>query len=63
MTQKSITYLHGPSFIEYVHKEQCQQDISIQGEDPSTQASTEKVKKKGRGETKCVEISNLEEKI
>ena len=41
-----------PSFIEDIHKEQCQQDISIQGEDPSTQASTEKVKKKGRGATK-----------
>ena len=52
-----------PSFIEYVHKEQCQQDISIQRENPSTQASTEKVKKKGRGETKCAEINNLEENI
>ena len=52
-----------PSYIEDVHKEQCQQDISIQGEYPSTQASTEKVKKKGRGATKCVEINNLEEKI
>ena len=50
-------------FIEYVHIEQCQQDISIQGEDPSTQASTKKVKKKGRGATKCAEINNLEEKI
>ena len=52
-----------PSFIEDVHKEQCQQDISIQGEDPSTQASTKKVKKKGRGATKCTEINNLEENI
>ena len=52
-----------PYFIEDVHKEQCQQDISIQGEDPSTQASTKKVKKKGRGATKCEEINNLEKKI
>ena len=52
-----------PYFIEYVHKEQCQQDISIQGEDPSTQALTEKFKKKGRGATKCAKINNLEENI
>ena len=52
-----------PSFIEDVHKEQCQQDISIQGEYPFTQALTEKVKKKGRRATKCAEINNMEEKI
>ena len=52
-----------PFFIEDVHKEQFQQDISIQGDDLSTQSSTEKFKKKGRRATKCAEINNLEEKI
>jgi hypothetical protein len=52
-----------PPSIEYVHKQACHQYISIEGDDPSTQASTEKVKKKCRGPTRCANINRLEENI
>ena len=37
-----------PSFIEYVPKEQCQKDISIQGEYPSTQKEVEQHEEQGK---------------
>ena len=30
-----------PSFIEYVHKQPCHMDNSVEGEDPSTQKEAE----------------------
>lgn len=53
-----------PYSIEDVGKQSCHQDISMERDDPSTQASTEKVKKKCRGPTRCENrIHILEEKI
>ena len=52
-----------PSFTTDVHKESCHQDISIEGDNPSTQASFEIVNTKCRGPTRCAYINKLEEKF
>lgn len=51
------------SLTEDVHKQSCHQAIIIEGFDPSTQASTEIVKKKCRGPTRCAYINNMEGKL
>ena len=52
-----------PPFIEDVHKQSCHQYISIEEDDPSIRASSEIVKKKCRGPTRCAYINKLEEKL
>ena len=52
-----------PSSIENVEKQSCHQHISIEVDDPSTQVLTKKVKKKGRGPTRCASMNSLKEKI
>ena len=37
-----------PYFIEYVHKQPCHMDKSVEGEDPSTQKEVEKHEEQGK---------------
>ena len=52
-----------PFSIENVQKQSCNKHISIEVDDPSTQVSIKKVKKKCRGPTRCVSMISLKEKI
>ena len=37
-----------PYFIEYVHKQPCHMDNSVEGEDPSTQKEAEQHEEQGK---------------
>lgn len=52
-----------PSSIENVQKQSFHQHINIEVDDPSTEVSIEKVKKKCRGPTRCASMINLKENI